>query len=266
VPVLSAIIVEANQQIISNMMSGIVINFVGIGIGDGWVHPILQYKGYIVFSYMNQLIDQFTYDALLDLYSECATLINESNWVEAVVPCDGIAGTILAENPGMSFYDIRLICPDPLSHDCYDFNLATKYMEQDWVRKQINVGNRTWYDREVEMAIDQFADDEMSYEYHIPYVLANGIRVLIYSGEYDFAANYVGREMWTQAMKWSGQQQFSSANFTEWNIGSSVAGYSKSAENFTFLKLKNAGHMVPMNIPKVALRMLQQFLEGTPFS
>jgi hypothetical protein len=53
-------------------------------------------------------------------------------------------------------------------------------MQQPWIRDQINVGNRQWYDREVEMAIASLVDDEISFMEHIPTALENGIRVLIY--------------------------------------------------------------------------------------
>jgi len=167
----------------------------------------------------------------------------------------------------MSFYDIRLICPDSLSHDCYNFSLAPIFMQQPWIRELINVGQHQWYDREVEIAVSMIVDDERSFEYDVPTILAASVRALVYSGEYDFAANYVGGEMWAQSMVWPGQKAFNSTIATEWNSSNGTTlGWVRSVDGFTFLKLRNAGHMVPMNIPDVALSMVQMFMSGVPFS
>jgi len=40
------------------------------------------------------------------------------------------------------------------------------------------------------------------------------------------------------------------------------AGQIKEYENFKFLRVYDAGHMVPMNQPEVALAMFQAFITG----
>jgi len=41
-------------------------------------------------------------------------------------------------------------------------------------------------------------------------------------------------------------------------------GQLKSFQNLKFLRVENAGHMVPMNKPESALLMLKQFVQGGP--
>jgi len=41
-----------------------------------------------------------------------------------------------------------------------------------------------------------------------------------------------------------------------------VAGWAKNYDNFTFLKVAKAGHMVPLDQPENALAMLKVFLSG----
>jgi carboxypeptidase C (cathepsin A) len=36
-------------------------------------------------------------------------------------------------------------------------------------------------------------------------------------------------------------------------------------DNFAFLRVFNAGHMVPMDQPAVALELLNKFLTGSPY-
>jgi len=100
----------------------------------------------------------------------------------------------------------------------------------------------------------------------IPALLENNYQVLVYSGMLDFICNWVGGEDWTTAMPWSGQNDFSNTNYTVWSVNGNSAGEVRSYENLTFLKIYNAGHMVPMDQPVNSLDMLKRFLNNSPFN
>ncbi|CAI0454351.1 unnamed protein product [Linum tenue] len=105
-------------------------------------------------------------------------------------------------------------------------------------------------------------DYMLDYELGIPELLENGIKVLIYAGEYDLICNWLGNWNWVHAMKWSGQEQFDGASTVAFMVGSAKAGELKGYGPLHFLKVYNAGHMVPMDQPKVALEMLQSWMQG----
>ena len=46
-------------------------------------------------------------------------------------------------------------------------------------------------------------------------------------------------------------------------VNGQAAGELKKVGNFKFLRVYDAGHMVPMDQPEVALFMLQSFMLGT---
>jgi cathepsin A (carboxypeptidase C) len=48
----------------------------------------------------------------------------------------------------------------------------------------------------------------------------------------------------------------------DWNGG---AGLARSSNGFTFLQVKDGGHMVPSDQPEVSLTMLKTFLSGGEF-
>jgi len=87
-------------------------------------------------------------------------------------------------------------------------------------------------------------------------ILNAGVEVLVYSGEKDFICNWRGGEAWTNAVQWSGQDAFNKVAYKDWVVDGKPAGQLKSVDNFKFLKVYEAGHMVPMDQPKVALSML----------
>lgn len=77
------------------------------------------------------------------------------------------------------------------------------------------------------------------------------------AGEYDFICNWLGNFHWTQTLEWSGASAFTSAENTTWVTASGEeAGTFISADGFTFLKVLNAGHMVPRDQPQNSLDMV----------
>ncbi|KAK3408063.1 hypothetical protein EUGRSUZ_J00372 [Eucalyptus grandis] len=85
---------------------------------------------------------------------------------------------------------------------------------------------------------------------------------LIYAGEYDLICNWLGNSRWVNAMRWSGQKQFGTSPTVPFVVAGAEAGLMKSHGPLTFLKLHNAGHMVPMDQPKAALQMLKSWMAG----
>ena len=76
----------------------------------------------------------------------------------------------------------------------------------------------------------------------------------------DYICNWKGNKVWTLALEWSRSAEFRKAKDADWNKG---AGTLRQAGPFSFLRIYEAGHMVPMDQPKVALDMLNQFLKGS---
>jgi len=84
--------------------------------------------------------------------------------------------------------------------------------------------------------------------------------VLVYSGDKDFICNWRGGEAWTNAVEWSGEAEFNKVEYKDWTVNGKAAGSLKVYKNFKFLRVFNAGHMVPMNQPVNALAMLKDFI------
>ena len=111
-------------------------------------------------------------------------------------------------------------------------------------------------------------------------------QVLLYNGEFDLDCNIVGTLAWLSAVPWRGAAAFAAAPRAQWfaagsdvtsegGVGSAKtpiktaaahpAGYVKTTGTLTQLTLAGAGHMVPMNVPEVALAMINTLVDGRPF-
>lgn len=86
------------------------------------------------------------------------------------------------------------------------------------------------------------------------------MEVLVYSGDKDWICNWRGGEAWTHATKWKSQTDFQSQDYSDWQVDGKSAGKLKQFGNLHFLKVADAGHMVPMNQPVAALSMLKTFV------
>ncbi|XP_057785068.1 serine carboxypeptidase-like 48 [Salvia miltiorrhiza] len=99
-------------------------------------------------------------------------------------------------------------------------------------------------------------------EVGIPAMLEDGIKLLVYAGEYDLICNWLGNSRWVHAMEWSGQKKFAAAATTPFSVDGAEAGQQKGYGPLTFLKVHDAGHMVPMDQPKASVEMLRRWMQG----
>jgi serine carboxypeptidase-like clade 4 len=251
------------------------INMKGLGIGNGWVDPYVQYAAYPAFAKMHNLINDAEYYAFEAAVIVCHGLITAAYgvpgaWLPAFEECQlmaegvlGAMGVTLGYLPNPYDYTIPCAVP-PL---CYDFTPIAAYLAQPSVQKALGVSGRTWTACAVAPHLFLLGDWITNLDVHIPSLLHNNYTVLVYSGMLDYICNWVGGEYWTTKLRWAGQTAFNNANYTKWVVdGKHLAGYARSAKGLTFLKVEAAGHMVPMDQPASALDMLRRFLKNQPFN
>jgi len=203
------------------------------------------------------------------LYPPCEALIASGAWPAAFYECNLAMQTILADaeiqsGRTINVYDVTIPCQvEPL---CYDFSDADTYLNSAEVKAGLGAkSNIEWVDCATQVHLLLLDDWVGNFAIDIPIVLAQNISVLVYSGTNDFICNYIGGSRWLSVMKWPGQNAYNSAPDVDWIVNNKVAGQSKSVPGLTFLKVYDAGHMVPMDQPLNSLAMVLQFISGKPF-
>lgn len=86
------------------------------------------------------------------------------------------------------------------------------------------------------------------------------VEVLVYSGDKDWICNWRGGEAWTHDTKWKGKEEFNKQEYADWKVNDVPAGSLKQYGNLHFLKVFEAGHMVPMNQPVAASHMINTLI------
>ena len=90
----------------------------------------------------------------------------------------------------MQYYDIRKQCEGSL---CYDFSNLENFMGLKSVKEAIGVGDMEFVSCSSEVYNAMQRDWMRDMEVGIPALLEDGIKMLIYAGEYDLICNWLGK-------------------------------------------------------------------------
>jgi len=235
------------------------LNLKGVAIGNGWVDPYDQYPAYIEFARENNLVSTPSYYVLKGAMTACQGLIKTGLWPIAFYACQLTSTTIMGTPiaPFFNVYDIRKKCDNPPL--CYNFDNMEKFISREDVRQELGVGNRSWSSCNMIVHTFMLGDWIVNLQSSVTNLLNNNVKVLVYSGDKDYVCNWKGGEAWTNSLNWAHSEEFRSLDYTNWNVFDKPAGEYKNVNNLTFLRVYDAGHMVPMDQPEVALEMLNQF-------
>jgi cathepsin A (carboxypeptidase C) len=257
------------------------INLQGLAVGNGLTNPYIQYAAYPALAYGwcdHQLghpcVSKATYESMLGEVPGCQALIascmqNSSLSCDvARLACNGILAQF--EMTGLNVYDIRKPCNGQL---CYNFDDATAFMNRADVQKALGVPSQTQWQACDMLVNTMFVQDWFKdFNWTIPQLLENDIRVLIYAGDMDFICNWIGNKNWTTALQWSKQAEFAAAKDEPFVVNSAPAAEVRSVGSrstgilFSFMRVFGAGHMVPMDQPATALAMINSFITNHKFS
>jgi len=159
--------------------------------------------------------------------------------------CQVLVETILGNplKPRFNVYDIREACDTPPL--CYDMAYIGEFLNQPDIQADLGVSGRKWKDCVKNVHMSLLGDWVVSMSEKVTAVLAAGVDILVYSGDKDFICNWRGGEAWTNAVQWPGKEQFNAADYSLWTVDGVAAGELKQFENLKFLRIYDAGHMVP---------------------
>ncbi|XP_071708237.1 serine carboxypeptidase-like [Rutidosis leptorrhynchoides] len=240
---------------------GIHINLKGFAIGNGLTNPEFQYPAYLDFALDNKLISISDYIKIKRKVPPCEQAIKTCGTtgtltcLDALNICEQIFYDILSLNDNLNYYDIRKKCEGSL---CYDLSNMETFLNQSSIKKALGVPSDINFVSCSDVVYDNMLSDWMrNLEIGIPALLEDNIEMLIYAGEYDLICNWLGNWKWVHAMAWSGQKDFVAASNVSFIVDGKEAAMLKNHGPLSFMKVHNAGHLVPMDQPRAALKMLE---------
>lgn len=261
IPAIAARVHQGNKA-----NEGIHINLKGFAIGNGLTNPAIQYGAYTDFALDMGIISKSDHQKINRFLPVCETAIKlcgtdgTTSCMASLLVCNSIFNAIMKHAGDINYYDVRKKCEGSL---CYDFSNLDKFVNQKSVRDAIGVGDLEFVSCSPVVHEAMLVDWMRNLEVGIPALLEDDVKVLIYAGEYDLICNWLGNSRWVHAMEWTGQKKFGSSHEVPFVVDGSEAGLMKTHGPLSFLKVHDAGHMVPMDQPKAALEMLKKWMEGS---
>ncbi|KAI3520557.1 hypothetical protein L1887_10006 [Cichorium endivia] len=245
---------------------GIHINLKGFAIGNGLTDPGIQYQAYTDYALANNLISKSDYNQISQSIPACEQATKQCGTTgtetcqSALYICQQIFENILSLTNNINYYDIRKKCEGNL---CYDFSRVETFLRESSVKTALGVPRNIDYVSCSDGVYEAMMNDWMrNLEVGIPELLEENMKMLIYAGEYDLICNWLGNSRWVHAMSWSGQKDFVAASNVSFLVDGKEAGIIKNHGPLTFIKVHNAGHMVPMDQPRASLQMLELWMTG----
>lgn len=254
------------------------INLKSILIGNGLTDGLTQYE-----HYRPMACGKGGYPAVLG-ESECKSMDNalprcqnlikqcyDSGSVWSCVPASIYCNNAMIgpyQRTGQNVYDIRGKCEDS-SNLCYSaLGWISDYLNQQDVMDALGVEVSGYESCNFDINRNFLFQGDWMQPFHrlVPNILKE-IPVLIYAGDADYICNWLGNQAWTEALEWPGKKAFNKASIEDLKLAGAKKEYGKvkAADNFSFMQIYQAGHMVPMDQPENSLDFLNRWLSGEWF-
>ncbi|XP_038688887.1 serine carboxypeptidase-like [Tripterygium wilfordii] len=257
-PVLASRILQGNK-----VNKGIHINLKGLAIGNGLTNPRIQYPTIPFFAKMNNLIEETDYLKVDEMIPKCESSIEDCDRGDddACLTADDNCRRMVQAIRGMTnrnFYDIRTQSAGSLD---YDFSNLESFLNKRSTKKSLNVGDRTYMNWNTLVFRALKREHMKNFDVGIPALLEAKIKVLIYAGNKELMCNWIGNMKWVLELEWYGKQEFTKAPFVPFLVDDKEVGKMMSHGLLTFIQVFEAGHMVPMDQPNVALHMIRNWMQ-----
>mmetsp|Transcript_778 Transcript_778/g.1478 ORF Transcript_778/g.1478 Transcript_778/m.1478 type:complete len:392 (+) Transcript_778:802-1977(+) len=282
------------------------INLSGIALGNGWADVKDQGPAVIDYAYWHGMMDSVTRDAFHQEWEHCIqqkgsepkpfhplTTPDECGMMENVLAAAG-AG-LIGDSMAINTYDITtwdkyLVLTKPANTNTEFFNNpdirkklhVPEEVTKEWAgcmpgagrRRRLSKTSGKHSDGDGEMLLPGqilLKDDKpINMAPYLADLLDDaGIQVLIYNGDRDMSTCAQGSEKMLNGMEWSGSKDWLDPKAYEralWMVDNYPAGWSKTLHNLDFLVVYNSGHLVPYNVPKQALDLVERLVSNQSFN
>ena len=278
-----------HQQTNNNNEDSLNIRVHGAAIGNGWTDPFHQYAGAEA-AYGHGLIDLAQKQALDIKERDCQEQLTAGNYHYS--GCMSLLDDIVAQSEGktgqyrISQYDARnwerkhssrafppghervesYLGGWPTPKEDPGMDVMNQVLEAIHATASHDAGQR--YQECTDPPYNALAhQDGLGVVHDVVALLEDNAKLLFFNGLEDLICNHVGNEVMLMKLPWKHRDDWIEAARYSWTAAkeSQVSGYVKEFENLSYLKVLHSGHMVPMDVPDVALDMMRIFMYGKSF-
>ncbi|KAJ1300747.1 hypothetical protein OPQ81_002390 [Rhizoctonia solani] len=180
------------------------------------------------------------------------------------------------EKMDLNRFDVRKSCSGITG--CYkEIGWAQNYLNSSGIKAALGVPtevNYHWISMDISQAFIRTGDDSHNAMPAVQELLEGGVRVLNLAGDTDFASNFIGAFEWMYRLDSAYTKEFQSLTNTVWKLSGKNVGEvraagdlgGRTAGNFTWLRVYEAGHWVSYDQPEVALEFFTRWILNKPLA
>uniref|UniRef100_A0A0E0LXZ6 Carboxypeptidase n=1 Tax=Oryza punctata TaxID=4537 RepID=A0A0E0LXZ6_ORYPU len=259
-------------------------NLAGIALGNSWISPEDSVLSWGPLLYQVSRLDENGLYLSDRLAQQIKAQVKATQFLEAENTWQNLESIILEEANSIDFYNFlkddslsaattttqRLLASLGQSRRRYSSYLSSKVTKEGGfegimntvIRDKLRIipKNVTWREQSDDV-FEALAGDFMKPRIHeVDELLKLGLNVTIYSGQLDLICATKGTLDWIQKLKWDGLKNFTSSRrvplYCSGGEADGTQAFLKSYKNLKFYWILGAGHMVPIDNPCPALKML----------
>ena len=252
-------------------------NLTSIMIGNGITDSLVQYDYYepmacgrggyrAVISEKDCANMRSDMPVCANLNRACYSSSSTFACIAAGAYCENMAMSAYTKT-GLNVYDIRSPCETEEGGLCYSgLSYVEDYLNQPEVQAAVgsDVSHFTGCSNDVGLAFMLTGDNNRPFQQYVAELVNRNIPVLLYAGDKDYICNWLGNLAWAEELEWKNKDVFSRLPLAPWRSEKTGEhmGQVKSYSSFTFLRVFDAGHMVPYNQPEASLEMVNRWIAG----
>ncbi|KAF9450159.1 pheromone-processing carboxypeptidase KEX1 [Macrolepiota fuliginosa MF-IS2] len=245
----------------------------GIAIGNGWIDPKKHYQSYLDYSVKVGILEENSapWKEAKKATDACTEAIEKAGDAMAIDECQGLLldvtkvreKTVKDKMMCINIYDVRYDDENPACGMNWppEIHDITSYLGRQDVVSALHATARPggWVEcrGDVHRA---FQEAKMKSSFTILPQVLEKIPVLIFAGDQDLICNYVGLEAMIKDLTWNGGTGLGTVKTQSWNVNAAPAGTWVESRNLTYVKIFNASHMAPYDVPHVAHDMMLRFM------
>ncbi|CAL5014138.1 unnamed protein product [Urochloa decumbens] len=257
-------------------------NLAGVALGDSWISPLDFVMSWGPLLYQVSRVDEKGLQQCNSVAAKIKDLVEKQQFADAEASWSELEGVVLVNSNNIDFYNFL---KDDASEDSTSTTMVSSFRSRNGysgylqsmaaereggfeglmntvIKKKLGIipKDLSWGQQSGDV-FDALAGDFMKPRIQeVDQLLKMGVNVTIYNGQLDLICATKGTMDWVQKLKWDGLKSFMNSPRTpiycKKEGQSGTQAFVKSYKNLKFYWILGAGHMVPIDNPCPALKML----------
>ena len=131
------------------------------------------------------------------------------------------------------------------------------FLNQNTIKEKLSIEDKSLFWSSCSGDVSNHYHFSESFLLYKDYILNHNLRTWHLSGDSDSCIPTFGTMKWIEQLSLPIKTEWRS-----WHTGNQIAGYLQEYENFTFLTVKGAGHIIPLDKREAIYLAFNAFLSG----